>query len=158
MFKPTVQKASVKSLAITTAPDNQQGFARFAHLNFLAKEVAKHVNDVKHYEVPISGSNIYIDVASDRGILDFEFEGEFDGSTDDLFNIFLGTYLHTGDYNPQPDEYYIQATVYSNGTVIPVTWVAGYAEAAHLKIKNLNPAENNWGSRFYLYYELVKIK
>lgn len=156
MFKPVVLKAEANDAVIAAAPDNQQGFARFAHLNYLAKDVAKQINDIRHYEVEVSSSNISVDIYSTRGILDFEFAEGFAGDVD-LFNVYLSTYNWNGDYTPVPDNYYIQATVYSNGTVVPVLWVAGYAPNAHIKIKNLNTEENDWGTRFYVYYELVKI-
>lgn len=157
MYKPIIQKTTVKDKAIIGAPDNQQSTARLAHVNRLAKDVADQLNNIKHYEVEINDANIYVDLTSERGILDFEYDESFDPTTVDLFHVHLATYTLTGDYTPVPDQYYVQTTVYSNGEVIPVVWVAGYAAAAHVKIKNLNTESNDWGNRFYLYYELIKI-
>lgn len=119
--------------------------ARIAHVNRLSRDIM----DIKYYTLDMnSGTSATLRIFSKKGIVDVV---NYDSTTNAFFIS-----LQNVEIIPDVDKFYVQFTVYTSGSAIPIIYGTGMAsDIYNLKIVDVDNTQD-WGN-LYFYYEIVKI-
>jgi hypothetical protein len=144
-LRPFDIKPGSPDAAIKAGSYAESSLARIAHLNRFSRDV----NDIKYYELDLeTGASGILNISSKKGIVDIV---NFDNGAQ-TFSISL----QNSEIIPDKDKFYVQFTVSTSGTAVPVIYSTGAeSDIFNLKIIDVNDT-HDWGN-LYFYYEIVRI-